>query len=315
MSAQEPDPEIDAVERMVLGKLSSWICVPLIWDRRAPEDIRGVSPLRVNRLQAIDQVNRLEPEGGDAAVQHGNPPLAAVDLDLPTEEGGEDAENTRDDFARADIMSTVSSGQTTQRGTLLYPENLPRELMHEKPLDSLRRATFEGAVSFGLNPENIGRFGNMSSFGFGLLNRTQDSLVKDLRDDLLVSGLLVALQRAMEILDAIGELPSGIDPNEQPAIKISGREKSADEEQKMATVFASMQDRNVPPEDLAAYANRFLNINDMDTFIKALDEYAARQQEMVELAREAHEANISASDQQPGGKKQDSEAGKDNKLK
>jgi len=148
-----------------------------------------------------------------------------------------------------------------------------------------------------------------------LLNRTQDSLVKDLRDDLLVSGLLVALQRAMEILDAIGDLPAGIDPNVQPVIKISGREKSADEEQKMATVFASLQDRSLPPEDLAAYANRFLNITDMDTFITALNEYADRQKEVVEMAREAHEANISASDEQPGGKKSDSEAGTDNKLK
>ena len=66
---------------------------------------------------------------------------------------------------------------------------------------------------------------------------------------------------------------------------------------------------------MAAYANRFLNITDMDTFITALNEYADRQKEVVEMAREAHEANISASDEQPGGKKSDSEAGTDNKLK
>lgn len=306
MTVMQPDPVADAAEREIMKQLSGWVCIPLIWDRRHPNDLKGCSPLRINRLQGIDQVNRLETEWSDAAVEHGNPQEYAVDLELPGEEGGERDETTANDFTRRDIMSVVSNGQTTQRGEMTYSNNIPTSLLHKEPLDSLRLAVFEGDPNFTINPETIGRFGELSGFANGLLNKNHDSKVRNLRDDLVYNGLMLALRRAMEMLKAVDQLPSGINTDAKLSVKLSGRDFSPDEELKMATTLSMMVKLNLPDEDIMAYAHKFMDIGNETEFVKSIQEYKKMAQEALLMAKQAHEANPAPGNNSPGT---------DNKLK
>jgi len=309
MSVMQPDETTDRAERDIMAQLGGWVCIPLVWDRKDPADLEGVSALRINRLATIDQVNRLETEWSDAAVQHGNPQEYAVDLELPGEEGGEKDETTRDDFSSRDIMVVESNGNSTQRGTMMYPDNLPKDLLHGAPMESLRRAVFEGAANMGLNPESIGRFGQMSSYGYGLINRSQEDRVKNLREDLIASGILDALERALEMLDAVGQLPASIRDETEPTIRMAGRSLSPDEELKMMTSLAEMYKLSFPEETILAYARKFIDIDDDEVFLKSIKDYYERAAEVLEAAKAAHEANPTPQNQ--GGKT----PGKDNKLK
>lgn len=309
MSVQQPDPTMDSIERGIMAQLGGWVCIPLVWDRKDPADLEGVSALRINRLATIDQVNRLETGWSDAAMDHGNPQEYALDLDLPGEEGGERDETTRNDYFGRDVIIAQSSGSMTQRGTVMYPDNMPSQLLHEAPMESLRRAVFEGAANMGLNPESIGRFGQMSSYGYGLINRSQEDRVKNLREDLISSGILDALERALEMLDAVGQLPASIQGDDEPTIRMAGRSLSPDEELKMMTSLAEMYKLSFPEETILAYARKFIDIDDDETFLKSIKDYYERAQEVLEAAKAAHEPNPSPQNQ--GSKT----PGKDNKLK
>jgi hypothetical protein len=300
----------DNVERSILTALSGWVCVPLIWDRVDVSELEGASALRTNRLQAIDEVNRLITEWADAAIQHGNPDLVAIDLDVPGDEAIEQGQAVTDKFGAADIMQTISTGMFP--GKMVYPDNMPTSLLHKAPLDSLRQAVFEGDPNFSIDPATIGRFGELSGFASGQLNRNHDSKIKALRDDLLTGGLLVALRRAMELLDAVGELPDGVDPEARLTVKLAGRNFSPQEELQMASTFAALQDRGVPAEDLLAYARKFLDIHDESEFLAGLAEYKTVTEKLRQLTQVAKQTKPTAAKQTAAG---DNQPGVDNRLK
>jgi hypothetical protein len=292
MSVME-SPEYEA-ENAVLRELDDWVCTPLLWDRGDPRANRGTSSLRKNRLQGIDQVNRELSEWADAAIQHGNPDLFAIDLRT-----AEDEEERKDigEGRKTDIISGSSDG--LQQGKISYPDNLPTQLLHEKALDALRQAVFEGTPNFSINPENITRFGELSGFATGQLNKQHDAKVKQLRDDLVRDGLLVALKRALKLLKISGSLPDGVEPDAEITIKLSSRQFSPAEEQQMSTVFSSLQDRGIPADDLLAYASKFLDVKDENEFREALEEYKSMKEEMFEITKIAKEQKPSPANESP----------------
>jgi hypothetical protein len=309
MSVLTADDAVEVAEREIMSKLNGWICVPLIWERRDPTDLRGISALRTNQLQSIDQSNRLLTRWGDAAVKHGDPDLMALDIDMNVDDDGDAQQQGETPQSHTDILRGASTG--AMQSKFGYPDNLPKELLHKSPMSAIRQSTFEGAPNLTIDAETMATFKDLSGFASGQLNKNHDSRVRQLRDDLVVGGILTALRRALEMLDAAGALPAGIKVDTDISIRVSGRSFSPDEEQKMMGAFGAMQDRGFPPEVLASYAQRFLDIENSDDFVGALKTYEEDHRKMVELAQQTKtEKPTPAKDAPAAG-----DDGTDNKLK
>jgi hypothetical protein len=250
------DPEAEpSAETKLIQQLSDWVCVPLRWQRLQQKDVRGMSELLYNDLQAADDMNRLMTSWKDAADGMGNPPCIYLDINEPVDENGN---KIKMDSKSLGAGATLFSTSTDERGgKAFYPENPPKEAPYSSVLDRLRIAVMGNSPLTGPNAIDINRISELSAFARDTFEKVHRENVAKIRLRLFTNGIARLLKTGIEMLAIAGSV-EGLTLEVARKVKVrfeyGGPMLSADEKVKGITYLAMAQKAGYPAAELVAIA-------------------------------------------------------------
>jgi hypothetical protein len=280
MPILEVDLLAEGLERSAMANFGDWIAIPLLWEYGDVEADRGQSELSVSRLQATDDVNRLFTRWKNAVIGAGEPPLAAIDLELPQEGGDEPRELTTSDVGPGAILTASSTGD--RAGRMMYPENQPTQFPHKEALERLREAVFEGAPHMGLAPDQLQSYRDITGFMAIQLNYQFDQRINRLRARLIENGIFRAMHNGIRLLVQQGKLPDSM-KDVVFHFEYGGPRYSPDEMLKLVTMIGMLQDRNIPAPEISALLQMVFDPVDKKALEAALEEYANNKDLMSQI--------------------------------
>ncbi len=281
-----PDMEVDnsqdilesASEMIILRELDEFVCQQVVWRRAEPGSMRGIPEISIDRMVSTDDINRLLTSHKSAAINAGDPILAAIDLDVP-EEPGEEGDELSPADVKGDILN-MTSESPERAGKFGYPENQPVKFLHGEAKEEVRRAALQSSQNLGVDVKDILARGEVSGFAMSQMTTYHDKRIDRLRTRLFENALFLMFKRAQRILKLTGRIDEG-QAKANIRIEYGARSLSPDELLKMTTILVMLMDKNIPEDELI----RLLPFkpHDREAVIKALAEKRKEMQENAEM--------------------------------
>ncbi len=273
---------VDEASQIAMQLFGEFICTPLIWQRTSHAHDRGSAEMTLPRLTQLDQYNRTFQGMTEAAIEHGQPMLYALDVQLPEEEGSpNESDQPHKRRSRTGLLDIKSTENSPGAG-IKYAAGGPAELLHGGPLDTLRESIFGSTPALGLDPTKISRFGQMSAFARDTLWGPYNQKIGGMRRRLLDCGLLRSLQVAAAMLKQRGLLPTGIDADAiEFKVEYSQAKQSPAESVETMTAIGQALKAGVPAEELVDHLP--FTVKNRDATIAAMKAEAAKQDLLAEM--------------------------------
>lgn len=275
----------EMIETGILRVVDKNIAVPIKYESRNMDPLRGAGELALNDFRAIDRANRMLIAWSEAVEETNFPVQVWWDAVMPKDPRTGKEISPAKFGAGAKVQ--VASVDSQLQGRVTYPENVPTSFAFPDVNEQTIRVAFGSIPTLGLTTEGLVNVSRLSGFAFSLLNWLQQGRIDNVRKTALEAGILEAMRTGVKILDAVGGLPAGVNADKVDFRVSYGVERlNEDERLKRVLVIESLKKLGVPEDQLVPHMP--LEFDDEDEVLKGLEEKAKQEEEFVQLASEAN---------------------------
>lgn len=281
----------EMIERGIMSQLDHHIAIPVKYQDRNMDPLRGAGELSTNDLRAIDRANKMLVAWSEAVEETNFPIQVWWDAMLPKDSRTGAELNPAGLGAGAKVQA--SSVDQQLKGRVSYPENVPTSFAFPDVNEQIIRVAFGSVPTLGLTTEGLVNVSRLSGFAYSLLNDLQQSRIDDIRRTALSAGVVRALETGLKLLEIVGGLPEGVRADDVRFRLSYGVERlNEDERLKRLLTVESLKKLGVPPAQLVPHLP--LEFDDQDSVLDGIEEQVRKDEEMVNLAKEANRTLESA---------------------